>query len=170
MRGWRRGVGLLCLLLLGGCGSVRSWVPWFHSSSSPPSKFDQVWQAVQTLAQEEEWPLKRVEPEAGLLQTDWMLLSSDFYQDATRTTSSDRYSECPPPTGGIYYRGKEVQLSITVYPMEKVQGKIPLYVETRFRTTVYFLGTQMPMGAVECPSTGFLETAIGQAIQSRLAS
>jgi hypothetical protein len=99
-----------------------------------------------------------------------MLLNTTFQQDALAPTVVDPYSVCPPPTAGIFYSGKEIQLTITVQVLENLYGKIPVQIEGRFRTTVYFVGNALPLGMVECASTGELERALGQVIQNRLSS
>lgn len=172
----RRSQAILFLMLwLGGCGGGRSWLPsWFpffgKPEPPPPSKFERVWQVVESLAREQEWPLQRFEPQRGILQTDWMLLKDSFQQDTLSRTEADAYSICPPPTRGLFYRGKEIQVIIRVQLIENVRGRIPVKVESHFRTTVYLVGNPFPLGLVDCASTGEIEHALGQVIEHRLAS
>lgn len=133
--------------------------------------FGQAWEGTIRTLIERGFDIRTIDRNAGIIETGWLTINSEYAATFFMTEHEDRYSTCGKPALGQAFRSKDTRLVLTLSPVRR--GEISLRAEAFFRTQRYsdaLLWSNRPLGDQECSSRGRLEEEIKVQIQLRALS
>lgn len=153
----RLAAGLLCLSVLGGCGAKNPRSYPVPESRRLQAEFGPTWEATCRVLADRGYDIERNDPAAGVIETGWLTMNSDYASSVFLTRNDDRYSDCGKPGLGKTYRGKQARLVVNLAPAGRDQ--VEVVVRAAFRTerrSTFF----QSIALLECRSRGRLEEEI----------
>jgi hypothetical protein len=130
--------------------------------------FSQAWEGAVRILIERGFDIRTIDRNAGIIETGWLTINSEYAATIFFTEQEDRYSTCGRPVLGQAFRTKEARLALTLSPARR--GETNFRVEAFFRTQRYsdaLLWSNRPLGDEECSSRGRLEEEIRVQVQLR---
>ncbi len=163
----RLAAGMLCLCVLGGCGakSPRSYpVP---DSRRLEAELEHAWEATCRVLADRGYDIRRNDRAAGVIETDWRVVNSDYTASVFLTKNEDRYSDCGKPGLWVSYRGKEGRLTVSLAAAGRGQAQVSVRADFRTARASVFSPSPVPL---DCRSRGRLEEEIFLESQVRALS
>ncbi|MBI4840455.1 MAG: hypothetical protein HY803_05170 [candidate division NC10 bacterium] len=161
----------VCLGLLGSCGGLEPRRRMPQEFRRLEADFDQTWEAAIRTLTERGYDIRTIDRPAGIIETGWLTINSDYAATVLVTEREDRYSTCGKPGLGQAFRAKEARLVLALRPIRR--GETGLRIEAFFRTQRYSdapLWGNRPLGDAECSSRGRLEEELKVEVQLRALS
>jgi hypothetical protein len=149
--------GLLCASMLGGCASTAPRHYPVPESRRLEAEADLAWEAAVRILADRGYDIQRNDRTAGLIETDWLQVNSDYTAGAFLTQNEDRYSDCGKPGLWTRYRGKQARVIVRLAPVGR--GQTEVVIRAAFRTehtSIWWQSSEVR----ECRSRGRLEEEI----------
>ena len=155
--------------LLAACGGMPPGTQASSGTRRLEADFDLACEAVIRVVGERGYVLRSVDRTAGVIDTDWYTINPDYAASVFMTEHEDRYSDCGKPGLVRTFRGKQMRLRMTLFPVRRAETD--LKIDAAFRTQRYasflFWMSRSP-GEWSCRSRGRLEEEL--AVQIKLWS
>lgn len=158
---------LVGALLLAGCGGLTPAPQLAGEGRRLEAELEPAWEALVRALLERGFAFRRLDPQAGTLETTWTTLNAAYAASVLVTESDDRYSQCGRPGIGQAFRGKTARVLGMLAPHPRSGTQLVLRAE--FRTQHYSTlgpGSDRLLGAAECRSRGRLEDEL--AVQTQV--